>query len=294
MRLLFIGSVEFSANALKKLIDMNVEIVGVIGKKHSKFNSDFKDVARIAKERDIAHFYTSDINTEEVLDWVKSKKPDVILCFGWSQLIKKDLLNIPPRGIIGFHPAKIPCNRGRHPLIWAVVLGLDSTASTFFKMDEGADTGDILSQVEFPIYKDDYMIDVYSRMTETAINQIEEFIPRFIRNETKVIQQNHKSGNSWRKRGPADGKIDFRMSATSIYNLVRALSKPYIGAHVEYQDQEVKIWSTVPCENYEKNIEPGKVLKVIDGKILVKTGDAAIWLTKHEFNVLPTISDYIL
>ena len=56
------------------------------------------------------------------------------------------ILDLAPLGIIGFHPAALPRNRGRHPIVWALVLGLEETASTFFFMDKGADTGDILSQ----------------------------------------------------------------------------------------------------------------------------------------------------
>jgi len=66
-----------------------------------------------------------------------------------SSLLKKELLSLPPNGVLGYHPAKLPQNRGRHPLIWSLVLGLEESASTFYFMDEGADSGDILSQKDF-------------------------------------------------------------------------------------------------------------------------------------------------
>ena len=62
---------------------------------------------------------------------------------------------IPPRGVIGYHPAALPANRGRHPIIWALVLGLSEIASTFFRMDTGADTGPIIDQEPVPIDDDD-------------------------------------------------------------------------------------------------------------------------------------------
>jgi methionyl-tRNA formyltransferase len=59
-------------------------------------------------------------------------------------------------GVAGYHPTKLPMNRGRHPLIWALALRLKNSVSTFFFMNEGADSGDILSQVDFKIlYQDD-------------------------------------------------------------------------------------------------------------------------------------------
>ena len=70
-------------------------------------------------------------NDETTINFVKKCNPDIGYCFGWSQLIGKDVLNIPSKGIIGNHPAELPYNRGRHPIIWALALGLESTASTF-------------------------------------------------------------------------------------------------------------------------------------------------------------------
>ena len=78
-------------------------------------------------------------------------KPDIIFCFGWSSLIKSEVLNLTKLGVVGYHPAMLPNNRGRHPLIWAKILGLTQTGSTYFFMDEGADTGDILDQSSFEI-----------------------------------------------------------------------------------------------------------------------------------------------
>ena len=101
--------------------------------------------------------------------------------------------------------------------------------------------------------------------------------------------------NTWRKRSIKDGVIDFRMSSTSICNLVRALSKPYIGAHLEYKNQNITVWAVEP--DYDEInlefIEHGKVLNIIDNKIKIKTGDSSIWITKHEFFELPQIGSYI-
>ena len=67
-------------------------------------------------------------------------------------------------GVIGYHPAALPKNRGRHPLIWALVLGLKKTASSFFIMDERADSGDVISQEEIIINDDDDASSLYAKM----------------------------------------------------------------------------------------------------------------------------------
>ena len=293
MKIVFIGTVEFSKKALQKLIDIDVEVVGVCTKEKSTFNSDFADLTPLCNENSIPYKFVADINSKESIEWIQSLNPDIIFCFGWSSLIKKDLLNLAPMGVIGYHPAKLPQNRGRHPLIWALALGLKKGASTFFFMDEGADSGDILSQKDFDILDIDDAQTLYNKVIDTALIQIEDFVPKLQNSSYERIKQNHNLANTWRKRGKADGKIDFRMSSVAIYNLVRALTKPYVGAHVEFKGQDTPIWKVSIVENSQNNIECGKVLKSDKNTFTVKTYDGAIEILEHEFNELPKIGEYL-
>lgn len=296
MRIAYIGSVIFSAKALEKLISIKADVVGVVTKNESAFNSDFFDLSSIAQINDIPFHYTSNINSPETVNWIKELNPDVVFCFGWSNLIKNEVLEISRLGVIGYHPTLLPHNKGRHPLIWAKVLGFEKSGSTFFFMDEGADTGDILSQKEFRIDFEDDANVLYNKLIDIALIQIEEFHSMLQTGSYTRIQQDITKGNTWRKRGKKDGIIDFRLNSFVICNLVRALTKPYIGAHIEYNGADVKIWgaelSVYDC-NYD-NKEPGKVLSIIENKIEVKTGDSSIWLVNHEFKELPEIGTYII
>jgi len=296
MKIVYIGSVIFSAKALEKLISINAEVVGVITKSESAFNSDFFDLSPIASANNIPVHYTSNINSTETLDWINQLNPDVVFCFGWSNLIKKEVLNISRLGVIGFHPTLLPYNRGRHPLIWAKALGLKESGSTFFFMDEGADTGDILSQKKFTINFEDDASVLYNNLIETALLQIEEFHDQLKAGNYQRIIQDKTKGNNWRKRGKKDGLIDFRMSSVNICNLVRALTKPYVGAHVEYNSEDIIIWEVELGNNDASmnNLEAGKVLNVSGNKIEIKTGDSSIWLTNHNFKELPQVETYII
>ena len=278
IRAVFIGNVNFSAAILKKLIGIDVKIDLVITKKESSFNADFYDLSTIAKKHKLPYKYVENINQPKVVDWLKKLNPDIIFCLGFSQIINQEIINIPSIGVIGYHPAELPKNRGRHPIIWSLVLGLDKTASTFFFMDEGADTGDILSQRPIEISQNDNAGTLYQKITEVALNQIEEVAFALESGTYKRIKQNNENANFWRKRGLKDGKIDWRMSAKSIHNLVRGLSKPYIGAHFNLEDKKIKVWETKLVVNDVKNIEPGKVILVDKKGIVVKTGENAIRL----------------
>jgi len=294
MKIIFIGTVLFSYRSLEKLISMNSEIVGVITKKNSSFNSDFKDLTPLCNKHNITIRYTQDINSNEDLSWIKKQNPDIIFCFGWSSLIKKPLLQLAPMGIIGFHPAKLPQNRGRHPLIWALALGLQESATTFFFMDEGADSGDILSQKSFLIDTEDDAQSLYNKVIDTALQEIESFVPALqTSTHTRRIQDNLKA-NYWRKRGKKDGFIDFRMSQKAIYNLVRALTHPYIGANIIYKDVEIKIWKVEIVEgNSYENIESGKIIDIEKKNIYVKCYDGVIKIVIHEFKTLPNRGEYL-
>lgn len=293
MKILFIGTVAFSLKTLEKLISLNAEIVGVCTKENSNFNADFADLTPICKQNNIPFKFVEDINAQENIMWIKSLKPDIIFCFGWSSLIKKPLLSLPPMGIVGFHPASLPQNRGRHPIIWALALGLKRTSSTFFFMDEGADSGNILSKKDIIITYEDNANTLYSKIIQSALIQIESFIPLLVDNKYKRIPQDHTKANVWRKRGKKDGLIDFRMNSNTIYNLVRALTKPYVGAHIEYNGEDIIIWKVEESFFEEKNIESGKVLKVQENTILVKTYDGAIKILEHQFSRLPKVGEYL-
>lgn len=278
MRILLIGCVKSSELFLRKLIEIKADIVGVITKQESKFNADFVDIGQICREQGIDYLYVRNANDASAKEYIKEKKVDLILCLGWSQLLDSEVLALPKLGSIGFHPAQLPHNRGRHPLIWALALGLTRTASTLFLMDENADTGQIVSQRYVDIDYTDDAASLYDKVMQVAVKQLEEVLYDFQNNTLKVIAQSPEMGNSWRKRGKDDGKIDWRMSSNSIYNLVRALTKPYVGAHFLFRGEEYKVWKVreVKQGGFE-NIEPGKVLQVISGSnFIVKAGENLI------------------
>ena len=293
MKIVYIGTVEFSLKLLERIIDIGGEVVGVCTKENSNYNSDYADLTPLCRKHEIPYKFVSDINDSESVTWIRELKPDVIFCFGWSSLIKKELLRLSDLGVVGFHPSLLPLNRGRHPIVWALVLGLEKTGSTFFIMDEGADSGDILSQKEIEVTIEDNASSLYRKIITSALIQVEEFLPRLSDGTFLSKKQDHRLANTWRKRYEPDGRIDFRMSSRALYNLVRALTKPYVGAHIEYHNERITVWKCLEIQYDLNHLEPGKVLDVNEDGILIKTGDAAILIVDHEFKVVPKIGEYL-
>ena len=294
MRIIFVGCVDFSYALLEAVMPLpEITIVGIVTRGHSSFNSDFRSLQPLATRAQCSLFLESKNNQDDMAIWMRSLSPDVVYCFGWPFLLKKDILAIPRLGAIGYHPTALPKNRGRHPIIWTLVLGLTETASSFFYMDGGADSGDLLDQKKVAVSPCDTAKTLYDKLKQVAIHQVLQFTPLLALGICPRTPQQHEVANYWRKRGQRDGLIDWRMSAIAIHNLVRALTRPYLGAHIDYQGKEIKVWSTLVLDEIDdvmkQNIEPGRVLAV-DGKAIdVQCMHSVIRLIEHDLSTEITV-----
>lgn len=294
-RYVFIGSVEYSAYCLNALLGMKINIVEIMCpcKDSSKVNSDYSDLSVVAREYDKKIHYFKRIKDEA--EHIKRNRPDVIFVLGLSQIIPSHILAIPTMGCIGSHPALLPQNRGRHPIIWAIANGLKKSGITLFWIDEGVDSGDIWGQREFDIDIFDDAASVYEKVKRLSVEILKENIFDLENGKINRFEQDSEKANYWRKRTPEDGQIDWRMSSKRIYDLARALTKPYVGAHCIYKDKEIKIWKTNIMNEGEKyeNIEPGKVVSIENNCIIITTGDGLIKIEEHEFGILPKVGEYL-
>ncbi len=294
-RYIFIGSVEYSAYCLEVLFEMGINIVNIMcpHREISKFNSDYYDLSEVAKDYGKGVHYFQKLQDEA--NYIEKQKPDIIFVFGLSQIIPKQILEIPTIGCIGSHPSLLPQNRGRHPIIWAIANGLNKSGITLFWIDEGVDTGDIWEQEEFDIDISDDARSVYEKVKRLSREILKKNIPDIERGIIKRIKQDHSLANYWRKRTKKDGEIDWRMSTKRIYDLVRALTKPYLGAHCIHKENEIKIWKVRICDETERfiNLEPGKIISTEGSKIKIKTGDGIIEIIEHAFETLPVVGSYL-
>jgi len=295
MKIVYIGALKFSYHCLSEVLRCNGEVVGIVTLKYSNNVSDKCDLTPISRQNNIPVHYCKNVNDKVTIQWIGNKKPDIIFCWGWSQLIKSELLNLPSKGVIGVHPTLLPSNRGRHPLIWSLVLGLKESGLTFFFMDEGEDSGPILSQKKFEISNEDTAGSLYKKIENLATIQIAEFLPLLISDNYNVIVQDSEQASYWRKRSVKDGVIDWRMNEQSILNLIRALTKPYPGATTKYRDFDITVWKAHKYNQVlPSNIEPGRIVLVSDTLTIIKCYDGAIAIDEYEPNVKLIEGEYII
>lgn len=292
-RILVVGSVRFSLQMLKKLIEYKANVCGVVAKRSSSYNADFADLGPFCDINGIPYHHAVDVNSRVTVDWVRGLDSDLGLCLGWSRLLSNELLRVPRRGFLGFHPAELPKNRGRHPIIWALALGLRQTGSTFFWMEPEADSGSIASQKTISVSKQDDAASLYEKIERAAEVQLLEILTQLDSGHIPRLSQDATQISHWRKRSAADGRIDWRMAAETIYDLTRAITRPYPGATFLHGDQEFVLWkSCVSTLEFPVNIEPGRVL--LGGRTpTIKCGIGALDIVQCEPNIDLVAGDLI-
>jgi methionyl-tRNA formyltransferase len=282
MRIVFVGTVEFSRRTLEAVLDAGGDVVGVLtlAPEDGTFHSDYADLGPLAADRGVPLRRIRRLDDDETIEVLRRLEPDVVFVFGWSQLLPREVLELPSLGCVGTHPALLPQGRGRHPLVWTLVEGLERSGLTFLYLDEGVDSGDILWQRSFEIELEDDAAALYRKIEELAVAGICEFLPQLEAGTAPRIAQDPEQATHWRKRDDDDRRIDWAASTLSIYNLVRALARPYVGATTVAAGRELVLWRArlpeAPLDAAARAAVPGTILRHWDSSLEVRTGDSSL------------------
>jgi len=256
---------KFFVNTLNKLKIYDLEFI--ISKKNDGINSDYEDLKKLfGKKTKVIH--DKFLNKKETINFLKQSKVDLIFCIGWSHIINSKILKIPKFGVIGHHPSYLPFNRGKHPIIWAKFLGLKYFGSSFFFMTEKIDHGIIIDRKKIAILNNENASDLFLKLKKKIKKQIENL--KIKKNDLKKNKKKIKNGNYWRKRNLEDGRIDFRMSAFAVHNLIQALTKPYPGAYVKLKNKEYSIFKSEIITNKKSFLIPGQIIKKSKKFLIIK------------------------
>lgn len=286
MKIALMGSVSSSWHALDALIKNGVEVCCVMGIDESQAEKigDYRSLRALGNDADIPFLSFIKVREPEVRAFLEQHKPDMLWVIGISQLVPDDLINIAPKGGIGFHPTMLPEGRGRAPVAWTIINNARAAVSLFTLTDE-ADAGDLLAQREVPVLPDDYSEDLIERTNQVLQGVIADLAPSLISGDVTFTPQDHSKATHYEKRTPADGIIDWSADTETIYRLIRAAGRPYPGAFTHADGEKLTIWRAKPASADEITDErvPGTILTIDnDDEILIVTGDAAIWATEYE------------
>lgn len=284
-RTVFIGSVLSSKVALETLIQNNikVDLICSLDEEVSKNVSDYYPIHEIAEANNLAYLKFKKINSENVIEKIKEVNPNFIFVIGLSQLIPQEILDMANDYSIGFHPTPLPKYRGRAAIPWQIILGVEESKVSLFKLDKGMDSGDIISQYPYKIEKSDYAFDVYNKVCDAMSEALSECLPKMYNDSVDFIKQNHDDATYLLVRRPEDGHIDWNKSAADIETLIRATGRPYPGAYTVYKDNQVTIWKARVEENTKYIGIPGQIAFINNtDEIGVLTSDGMLIISEYE------------
>ena len=273
MRIVFMGTPYFAVPSLEKLIEAGHEIAAVVTQPDRKCGRGQKPkqppVKLTANENNIPILQFDRIKSEEGVNAVKEKQPDMIVTAAFGQILSKQILDIPKHGCLNVHASLLPKYRGAAPIQWAIINGEETTGVTIMYMDEGLDTGDIISYVKTDILKDMTGGALYEKLAFLGADLLVETIDDIEKGTAARIKQDEESSSYYPPLSRQLGLIDWNKPAEDIRNLIRALD-PVMSAY-SYQGKDMyKIWKASALEGVAK---PGKVVEADQKKgLIVGTG----------------------
>jgi methionyl-tRNA formyltransferase len=201
------------------------------------------------------------INSEKAKNAIEERGIDVLLVMGWPELLDPELIEAPEVGCVGRHLSLLPERRGRAPVAWALIHGLDETGVSLFWIDEGVDSGDLIEQQTVSVDPSDHAEDLHSKCTQASISVLnEEVLPRFRENDFSAEPQDENGATYTHPRRPDMGIIDWTDSAWDVHNFIRGQSHPYPGAFTYHKMSKITMWKTKVKHETVTKEAPGTVV----------------------------------
>lgn len=278
MKVIFMGTPDFSTGVLKKILEAGHEVTAVVTQpdkpKGRGHEMQFTPVKEVALEHGLKVLQPKKIRDPEVIAQLREIPADICVVVAFGQIIPKEILEMKKYGCINVHASLLPAYRGAAPIQWAVVDGLKETGVTIMQMDTGLDTGDMLSKVVVPLEEKETGGSLFDKLSVAGAKLCVETMKRMEKGEI-VPEKQGETTTEYAKMITKDlGKIDFSKSAAEIERLIRGFN-PWPSAYTKLGGKTLKIWAAdVLEEEYEGAF--GEIIKVSKDEIYVKTGKGTL------------------
>jgi len=227
------------------------------------------------------------VNTPENLSLIKSLDPDLIIETGWSEIVPKEILEIPQKGTVGLHGAILPDVRGGASLNWALIRGEKEWGVSLYYLAKKVDQGDIIGIKNFNITLEDDIDTLHHKSDLASAELLKEYLPLIEQDKAPRIPQDPSKGIKLPQRKPEDGKIDWNKASPETYDWIRAQTHPFPGSFTFFKDKELYIWKASYKEYDEKEFEPGQITEIDEDGIKVKTSNNSILIKRLNFKNEP-------
>lgn len=278
MKIIFAGTTEFGIPTLEKLKAQH-ELVLVITQPDKPFGRKQTltppPIKVWAQKHDIP--FLQPVKITEIIEELKTSKPDLLLVAAYGQIIPKAVLDIPKFGSINIHGSLLPKYRGASPIQAAIINGDNETGITLILMDEKMDHGPVIAKQVVRLNGNETYSELYGRLSLAAADLASNTLPDWFGGKIKPAEQIHSYTTHTKLLDLSDGKIDWTTPAKEIGQKIRALN-PEPGTWTTLDGKIVKILSASTLN--EAKIElPGKIynrsgelaVKCIDGSLIIET-----------------------
>lgn len=261
MRLVFMGSPEFSLPTLRGLVEGGYEIVGVYTRPDRPSGRGRAltppPVKIAAEEYGLPVFQPLGLRKPEVVEELAALKPEVIVVCAYGVILRQPVLDVPPKGVLNVHPSLLPRHRGASPIASAILAGDEETGVTIMLMDPGMDTGPILEQRRAAISPRDTTGSLSERLSQVSAELLLEVLPRWMADEIEPQPQDDALATHAPLLQKEEGAIDWSRPAVEIWRQVRAFH-PWPGAFTTLGGERLLIHETWPL-SVPASSEPGTI-----------------------------------
>lgn len=280
MKIVFMGTPDYAAEALRALIRAGHEITAVVtqpDKPKGRSGEPVPSPVKVcASEHGIPVLQPKRIRTPEATEELRKYPADVYVVAAFGQILTQEILDMPPYGCLNIHASLLPKYRGASPIQHVIIEGEEKTGITVMQMDAGIDTGDMLYKKEIPIEAEENYETLHDKLTVLGGEAIVEAIE--LLEQGKLVPEKQEDSDSCYapKIAKEMGRIEFSKSASEIDRLIRGMT-PWPSAYTGYQGKQLKIWKAVPLETYDnKGRSGGEILEVSKNSVIVAAGKGAV------------------
>jgi methionyl-tRNA formyltransferase len=224
------GTPEFAGPSLRALAGSHQQfkVAGVVTQPDRPAGRGGKLAAPAAKgialELGLPLIQPEKLGAEGPMDQLRAWAPDVIVVAAFGQILRPEVLELPPFGCVNVHGSLLPRWRGAAPVQAAILAGDAETGVTIMKMDAGIDTGPILSQHAVPIIPDDKAGSLLARLATLGAGLLLETLPRYLAGDLLPRPQPAEGATYAHRLTKEDGRLDFARPATELARRVRAFN----------------------------------------------------------------------
>ena len=279
MRIIFMGTPDFSVGTLEALVEAGHEVVLAVTQpdkpKGRGKEMQFTPVKECALRHGIPVFQPKKVRDPECVEELKKYQADVCVVIAFGQILPKEILEMTPYGCINVHASLLPSYRGAAPIQWAVIRGEKISGVTTMQMDEGLDTGDMLEKTEIILDEKETGGSLHDKLAEAGAKLCVHTLDKLVQGDLTPQKQGESPTEYARMLDKNLGDINWEQSAVEIERMIRGLN-PWPSAYTDWNGKTMKIWEAdaVPGENTEK--APGTITDVTKDDFAVQTGDGQL------------------